>query len=38
VQFRALYGTEDFLPAFIFISGGLALVLFYFIAARKANA
>jgi hypothetical protein len=38
MQFRAMYGTSDFIPAFIFLGGGIALVLFYFIAARKSAA
>jgi hypothetical protein len=35
MQLDAKYGTEQFIAPFVFICGGIALVLFYFIAARK---
>jgi hypothetical protein len=35
MQLDAIYGTTQFIAPFVFLCGGLALVLFYFIAARK---
>ena len=35
MQLDAMYGTREFIAPFIFLGGGLALVLFYFIALRK---
>jgi hypothetical protein len=37
MQLRTMYGTSDFIAPFIFLGGGLALVLFYFIALRKST-
>ena len=35
MQLDAIYGSSEFIAPFVFLGGGLALVLFYFIAARK---
>jgi hypothetical protein len=35
MQFDAMYGKPQFIAPFIFLCGGIALILFYFIAAKK---